>query len=73
MSVVAIGRALARALSLRVIFLCLLGGVGFGVLVGLAWPAATMPAVWISAALLYLLAIFNAGLTRCDARPVGSA
>ena len=63
-----IGGRIARALSIRVVILSLVAGVGAGVLIGLAWPAATMPVVWTVAAACYLLAIFNdAQMIRCPA------
>jgi hypothetical protein len=62
------GDRIARALSVRVIVVCLLGGVCIGVLAGMAWPNATMPVVWLSALGLYLIAIFNDGqMVKCDA------
>ena len=61
------GGRLSRALSLRVLALCLVAGVGFGVLVGLVWPSATMPTVWVVAALCYVAAVLNDGqMVRCD-------
>lgn len=58
------GGRLARALSVRVIVTCLVGGVGVGVLVGMKWPAATMPTVWTTAAGLY--AVMNdAQVIKC--------
>lgn len=64
-----IGERFARALSLRVIVLCLVAGIGGGVLAGMAFgTAATMPAVWVIAALCYLVAVFNDGqMVKCDA------
>jgi hypothetical protein len=62
------GGRIRRALSIRVVFLCLVGGGGCGVLVGTKWPGAEMPVVWTSAALLYLVAVFNDGqMVACDA------
>jgi hypothetical protein len=62
------GGRLARALSVRVIVLALVGGVGVGVLVGMKWPDATMPAVWTTAGVLYIIAIFNDGqMIKCAA------
>lgn len=50
---------IARALSIRVIVCSLLVGIGAGVVVGLAWPAATMPVMWVVAAGTYVLAVMN--------------
>lgn len=50
---------LARALSIRVIVISLVSGIGIGVLAGMIWPAATMPVVWGSAALVYLGIVVN--------------
>lgn len=58
-----------RALSIRVAFFCLLLGVCVGVLVGMAWPGATMPTVWIVAVGAWVAAVwFNTGqMVKCDA------
>lgn len=62
------GGRVARALSLRVIVVSLVGGVGIGVLVGLAWSQATIPAMWLSAAGLYGMAVMNDGqMIHCAA------
>jgi hypothetical protein len=50
---------IARALSIRVIFLSLICGASTGVLVGLAWAPATMPVMWVVAAGVYVMAILN--------------
>ena len=62
------GGRLQRALSFRVIVVCLVGGVGVGVLVGMKWPGATIPTMWVTAGVLYLIAVMNDDqMTRCDA------
>jgi hypothetical protein len=58
-----------RALSIRLAFFCFLFGLGVGVLVGMAWPAATMPTVWTVAIGSWVAAVFfNTGqMVKCDA------
>lgn len=58
---------IARALSLRVIALSIIAGIGLGVVVGLIWPAASTWAMWLIAGVTYAVAVFNDGqMTRCD-------
>lgn len=59
---------LARAFSIRVIFLSLVVGVCGGVLIQLVWASVPlMPVVWIVAAGCYAMALFNDGqMIRCD-------
>lgn len=60
---------ISRALSIRVIFLSLVGGVVGGVLVTSIAPAVpTMPVVWIVAGLVYVVAVMNdEQMVKCDA------
>lgn len=58
---------LSRALSLRVIGSSLLTGLLGGVVVGLVWPAAEMPALWIVAAGMYVLTVAASWqMVKCD-------
>ena len=62
---------LARALSLRVIGLSLLAGIGAYVLVALVFPSAGFWVMWLIAAATYALAVWGGGdntqMIRCDA------
>ena len=60
---------LERALSIRLAFFCLLLGVCVGVLVGMVWSSATIPVMWITAALAWVGAVMlNTGqMVKCDA------
>lgn len=57
-----------RAFSIRAVLSSLFAGFLAAVLVGLVWPWAEMPALWIVAAVCYLGVVLNDGqMVKCDA------